>query len=68
MRARKVSGCDKDNCPAVYVTDRGTVLAQGMPVTQVEGVTTGPGELVVELPMDVLREAVRKLGAEGVSA
>ncbi|WP_132120481.1 hypothetical protein [Actinocrispum wychmicini] len=68
MRARKVSGCDKDNCPAVYITDQGTVLAQGMPVTQVEGVATGPGELVVELPIDVLRDAVRRLDAEGASA
>jgi hypothetical protein len=52
----------------VYVTDHGTVLAQGTPVTQVEGVTPGPGELVVELPLEVLRDAIRKLEAEGASA
>ncbi|WP_234995534.1 hypothetical protein [Streptoalloteichus hindustanus] len=52
----------------MYITDQGTALAQGTPVQGVEGVSSGPGELVVELPLDVLREAVRALEEEGATA
>lgn len=64
MRLRKVSGCEKNTCPTVYVTDRGTGVAQGIPVTAAEGLTLGPGEVAVELPLDVLRGALRALEAE----
>jgi hypothetical protein len=66
MKLRKVSGCELLSCPTVYVTDRGTGVAQGMPVTEGEGLTLGPGEAAVELPLDVLRDALRTLQAEGV--
>lgn len=50
----------------MYVTDRGTGVAQGTPVTEGDGLTLGPGEAAVELPLDVLRDALRALQAEGV--
>ena len=58
MRATKIAGCDRNECPAIYVTDTGTVVAQGKPVHNVDGVTPGPGEIAIELPLDVLREAL----------
>jgi hypothetical protein len=36
-----------------------------MPVTEAEGLTLGPGEVAVELPLDVLRDALKALQAEG---
>jgi hypothetical protein len=67
MKLRKVSGsdCDLDQCPAVYITDRGTGVAQGVPVTEADGLNLGPGEIAVELPLEVLRSALRVLQAEG---
>ncbi|GAA4552532.1 hypothetical protein GCM10023192_82510 [Amycolatopsis samaneae] len=66
MKLRKVSGadCDKETCPAVYISDRGTGVAQGPLVAEADGLTLGPGEVAVELPLDVLRAAVRALEAE----
>ncbi|MCK2241234.1 MULTISPECIES: hypothetical protein [unclassified Crossiella] len=61
MRAERIAGCEDTDCPKIYFTTTGTVLAQGNPVTNVEGVTPGPGELVVELPEQVLRLAVAEL-------
>jgi hypothetical protein len=57
--------CKNKNCPTVYISDRGTGVAQGTPVTDAEGLTLGPGEGAVELPLDVLREALKTLQAEG---
>lgn len=61
MKVRRVSGCKKTNCPAVYISDRGTGIAQGMPVHHADGLQLGPGEMAVELPLDVLRDALRAL-------
>lgn len=68
MKLRKVSGCDKNMCPTVYVTDRGTAVVQGDPVAEAEGLTLGPGELAVELPIDVLTAALSGLHGERGSA
>jgi hypothetical protein len=65
MKLRKVSDCQNKSCPTVYISDRGTGVAQGMPVTEAEGLTLGPGEVAVELPLDVLRDALKALQAEG---
>lgn len=50
--------CGRDDCPAVFTTDRGTLAVQGYTVDR----TTPNGESVVEIPLDLLREAVRALG------
>jgi hypothetical protein len=65
MKLRKVSGCEDDDCPAVYISDRGTGVAQGTPVDDAAGLRLGPGEVAVELPLDVLRDALKVLEAEG---
>ena len=48
--------CGGGSCPTVYRTDRGTVLVQG-PVSG--AVAGGDGELVVEIPRELLLEAAR---------
>lgn len=50
--------CDSGDCPAVFTTDRGTIAVQGYDVDQ----KSPKGESVVEIPEEVLREAVRALG------
>lgn len=50
--------CGRDDCPTVFTTDTGDIAVQGYIVDKV----TPAGEAVVEIPMDVLREAVRALG------
>jgi len=50
--------CGRDDCPTVFTTDRGTVAIQGYDVDK----KTSAGESVVEIPVGVLKEAVRALG------
>jgi hypothetical protein len=50
--------CGRDDCPAVFNTDRGTVAIQGYDIDK----PTPAGESVVEIPLDVLKEAVSALG------
>lgn len=55
--------CGGGHCPTVYRTDRGTLVVQGYAVNaQVAGVDLPPGELLVEIPADLLRSA-RDAGA-----
>ncbi|QUH04979.1 hypothetical protein HUO13_33115 [Saccharopolyspora erythraea] len=61
MKLRKVSGCKNGTCPAVYISDRGTVVAQGVPVDHAEGLDISPGELAVELPAEVFAGALAVL-------
>lgn len=65
MKLRRVSDCKDRSCPTVYISDRGTGVAQGTPVIDAEGLTLGPGEVAVELPLEVLRDAMKVLQAEG---
>jgi hypothetical protein len=60
QRLTRIAGgdCGRDDCPAVYVTDRGTVAIQGYDVEK----ETSAGESVVEIPLDILKEAARALG------
>lgn len=63
MEIVKITGdCKQDDCPAVHVSDRGTLVFQGDAVADAKGLTLGQGEQAVELPMSVVREAVRALG------
>ncbi|NYI87953.1 hypothetical protein HNR02_001276 [Amycolatopsis endophytica] len=60
MELRKIAGgCPDDDCPTVYLSDRGTVVFQGNAVTC--GIKLGAGEQAVELPLAVVREALPKL-------
>lgn len=52
------ANCKDGDCPAVYRTDRGTVAVQGYRLDR----TTPDGEAVVEIPAELLAEAVRALG------
>lgn len=62
MRVHKVSdGCEVNNCPTVYLTDRGTVVMQGFTVVAADGLALGDGEQAVELPLDVVLSALPAL-------
>ncbi|MDI6102784.1 hypothetical protein QLQ12_29605 [Actinoplanes sp. NEAU-A12] len=54
--------CTSGVCPTVYVTGSGTVLVQGFTVpAERAGVTVGDGETLVEVPIELLAEAVQNL-------
>lgn len=62
MKLSKVTECKDENCPAVYVSDKGTAVIQGVPVdVGAEGLTLGDGEAAVELPPEVVLAAVEAL-------
>lgn len=50
--------CGGGSCPTVYRTDRDTVLVQGTAATSV---TVPDGELLVEIPKELLIEAARRI-------
>jgi len=50
--------CRVGDCPTVFTTDRGTLAVQGDIVEK----QVPDGEGIVEIPMSVLKEAVRALG------
>jgi hypothetical protein len=52
------SDCKSGDCPTVYRTDRGTIAVQGYRVAH----TVPDGEAVVEIPAELLAEAVRAIG------
>jgi hypothetical protein len=57
MRLRKIGGCDDGTCPAVFVTDRGTVVVQGAIVTDPEALAAmelPAYETAVEVPASLL--------------
>ena len=60
MELRQVSGCEGGECPKVYLSDRGTAVFQGNVVPAAE-LTVGHGEHAVELPLDVVRDALNEL-------
>jgi hypothetical protein len=56
------SGCLHGNCPTMYRTNRGTFVVQGYAVTPEQaGVNPPEGELLVEIPIDLLAGVVRIL-------
>ncbi|MGH7748869.1 MAG: hypothetical protein ACREQ5_29520 [Candidatus Dormibacteria bacterium] len=65
MRLKLIHGpCEFPHCPAVYLTDRGTLAVQGTGVHAADGVVNaGPDDLLVEVPIDFLRAAFEKLEA-----
>jgi hypothetical protein len=51
--------CGGGSCPTVYRTDRDTYVVQGYAVTADEaGIDLPAGELLVEIPADLLSAAV----------
>jgi hypothetical protein len=50
--------CGRDDCPTIFATDRDTLAVQGYDIAR----DTPPGESIVEVPIDVLKEAIRALG------
>ncbi|MFC4630476.1 hypothetical protein ACFO6V_19685 [Promicromonospora alba] len=59
MLVRKlVSSCEEGDCPTLYATDRETLLVQGeTPLGH--GLTLPGHETVVEIPMELIRKAIR---------
>jgi hypothetical protein len=63
MKVSKLVGsCDDGDCPTIYTTDRGTVVVQGDHVGRADGLKLGDGEGAVEIPLELLREALSALG------
>ncbi|BCJ55622.1 hypothetical protein Asp14428_70970 [Actinoplanes sp. NBRC 14428] len=54
--------CGSNTCPTIYRSDRGTVVVQGYSVSAARaGVEVPDGELLVEIPPELLAEAARLL-------
>jgi hypothetical protein len=52
--------CGSATCPTVYQSDRGTLVVQGYAVEAARaGVDLPPGELLVEIPVELLANAAR---------
>lgn len=63
MEMTRLAGdCQNNDCPTVYATDRGTIAVQGVVVADPGRVHLAPGEAVVEISVDLLREAARAAG------
>jgi hypothetical protein len=61
IRLEKIAGddnCRNGDCPTVYRTSRGTIAVQGDRLAH----PTPDHEAIVEIPVEVLLEAVRALG------
>ncbi|WP_307834323.1 hypothetical protein [Paractinoplanes lichenicola] len=53
--------CGGGTCPTVYRTDRDTFVVQGYTVTaEAAGLDLPAGEQLVEIPAELLAEAVKK--------
>jgi len=60
MELTKIAGtnCKDGDCPTIYRTERGTIAVQGYRLTR----DVPEGEALVEIPAELLSEAVRALG------
>lgn len=57
MHLTQLAGCQGGTCPAVYATDRGTLVVQGELVTDPQAIAdANPSatELLVEIPRELL--------------
>lgn len=64
MELRKIAGdCKSDDCPAVHLTDRGSLFIVGTTVEADERPAVGCGEQVVEVSIDLVKEALHALGS-----
>ncbi|TRV77476.1 hypothetical protein FKN01_15360 [Streptomyces sp. 130] len=55
---RLVGQCDEGECPAIYMTDRGTLAVQGGRLAD-HGLDIPAHETLVEVPVELIRKAVR---------
>ena len=54
--------CATANCPTVYVSGSGSLVVQGYAVSaERAGIDLPDGEMLVEIPIDLLTEAVQNL-------
>lgn len=51
-------GCNGKTCPAVYQTDRGSLVVQGYRVTDSVDINIPDNETIVEIPSDLLKKLV----------
>jgi hypothetical protein len=58
---RLAKDCKDGECDTVYLSDRGTLVLQGVAVSFAEGMKLGRGEQAVELPIQLVKEALRAL-------
>lgn len=57
------SKCNSGACPTVYVSGSGSLVVQGYVVSpERAGIELPEGEMLVEIPAELLAEAVRNLG------
>jgi hypothetical protein len=56
------TSCKNGDCPSVYLSDRGTLVIQGDAIAAANGMRLGHGEQAVEVPMNIIEEALRALG------
>lgn len=58
--------CPDGNCPAVYLTDRGTLMVRGYAVdsSRQTEIVVVPGEAVVEIPQELVARAAAKLSGK----
>ncbi|MDV6012798.1 hypothetical protein F8178_09960 [Haloechinothrix sp. LS1_15] len=62
MKLHKLGGtCDDDDCPTMYLSDRGSIVVQGLAVGQSCGLPLADNENAVEVPVELLRRAVEGL-------
>ena len=59
MGLTRIAGgdCGRDDCPAIFATDNGTIAVQGYILRR----NTPAGEAIVEIPISVFEEAARAL-------
>lgn len=50
--------CNGKSCPAVYRTDRDSLVVQGCRVTDPVGINVPDSETIVEIPSDLLKKLV----------
>jgi len=54
--------CASGSCPTVYQSSSGTLVVQGFAVSaESAGIDVPEGEMLVEIPLDLLAEAFREL-------
>lgn len=62
MKLTRIAGDCGDNieCPAVYVSDRGTIVVQGYTLARTGlDIALADDESAVEIPLELLKEAAR---------
>jgi hypothetical protein len=63
MTLRKLAGdCELDDCPAVFLTEHDSLIIIGTTVNTREVLRVGSDEQAVELPIELVREALGELG------